>query len=195
MELAWVGLNYGGIERTETEATVQTVADIHLAYMPYSHSVLTALFAALLVWFCVEKGAGFAALGRALALGIVSHLVLDLVTHDRDIALWPGVSKATLGFGLYGVAPPVAFGVELAYGIVCWRIHRGTKALLALIVLGNLMNVSLFFRAVPGPEIWLAGHPLRIVSLVFVQIVGTLWLVGVFGGREPPLPSAGALVT
>src|SRR5262245_41689494 len=42
MELAWVGLNYLGIERTTTEATVRSVADIHLAYMPYSHSVGTA---------------------------------------------------------------------------------------------------------------------------------------------------------
>jgi hypothetical protein len=34
MELAWVGLNYVGIEQTTTEATVRSVADIHLAYMP-----------------------------------------------------------------------------------------------------------------------------------------------------------------
>ena len=34
MELAWVGLNYLGVERTTTESTVHSVADIHLAYMP-----------------------------------------------------------------------------------------------------------------------------------------------------------------
>src|SRR5258705_13873552 len=48
MELAWVGLNYLGIERTTTEATVRSVADIHLAYMPYSHSVGSAVGAAVL---------------------------------------------------------------------------------------------------------------------------------------------------
>ena len=47
MELAWVALNYLGIERTTTEATVRSVADIHLVYMPYSHSVGTAAAAAL----------------------------------------------------------------------------------------------------------------------------------------------------
>jgi len=31
MELAWVGLNYLGIERTTTEATVHSVADIEAA--------------------------------------------------------------------------------------------------------------------------------------------------------------------
>jgi hypothetical protein len=34
MELAWVLLNYLGLERTTTEPVVQSVADIHLAYMP-----------------------------------------------------------------------------------------------------------------------------------------------------------------
>jgi hypothetical protein len=42
MELAWVGLNHLGIERTATKPTVRSVADIHLAYMPYSQSVGTA---------------------------------------------------------------------------------------------------------------------------------------------------------
>ena len=40
MELAWVTLNYLGIEHTTTEPVVRSVADIHLAWMPYSHSVM-----------------------------------------------------------------------------------------------------------------------------------------------------------
>ena len=90
MELAWVGLNYLGVERTTTEPAVRSVADIHLSYMPFSHSVATAVAAALCAWLIVEKGLGRAALGRAIAIGIVSHLVLDLVTHAPDIAVWPG---------------------------------------------------------------------------------------------------------
>ena len=85
MELAWVGLNYLGIERTTTEATVRSVADVHLAYMPYSHSVGTAVGAAVLVWLTIEKGFGRTALGRAVGIGIVSHLILDLATHGHDI--------------------------------------------------------------------------------------------------------------
>src|SRR6476660_4411517 len=65
MELAWVGLNYLGIERTTTEAAVRSVADVHLAYMPYSHSVGTAVGVAVLLWLMIEKGFGRAALGRA----------------------------------------------------------------------------------------------------------------------------------
>src|SRR4029450_13176543 len=76
MELAWVGLNYLGIERTTTESTVHSVADIHLAHMPFSHSVATAAGSALLVWLFVEKGLGRRMLGRTLGICIFSHLVL-----------------------------------------------------------------------------------------------------------------------
>src|SRR4029077_2650259 len=58
MELAWVGLNYLGIERTTTEARVRSVADIHLAYMPYSHSVGIPMCAAVLAWLIIERGLG-----------------------------------------------------------------------------------------------------------------------------------------
>ena len=180
MEFAWVGLNYLGIEQTTTEPVVRSVADIHLAYMPYSHSVATPVGAALVAWLVIENGLGKAALGRAVGIGIVSHLVLDLLTHARDIVAWPGSSLPALGLGLYSYPGALAFGVELFYGVLCWWIYRGSRALLAVIVLGNLANVSLFFASVPGPEEYLAGHPLIIVTFIFVQIVTMLALVGAY---------------
>ncbi|HEY7056691.1 MAG TPA: hypothetical protein VH458_09215 [Vicinamibacterales bacterium] len=180
MELAWVGLNYGGVERTTTGPIVRTVADIHLAYMPYSHSVATGAGAALLAWLIVEKGLGHRLLGRAVAIGIVSHLILDLITHAADIALWPGVSAPKLGLGLYDRAPMWGFALEVIYGVLCWWIYRGRRSLLAVIVLGNLANITLFSAAIAGPEQYLAGRPLLIVTFVFVQIVTMLMLVGLF---------------
>ena len=190
MELAWVGLNYLGIERTTTEATVHSVADIHLSYMPYSHSVAIPVCAAVLVWLIIEKGFGRAALGRAIGLGIVSHLILDLATHAHDIVLWPGRSTPKLGLGLYEAAPMAAFIVEFVYGIFCWYVYRGGVGLLALISLGNLANLSFFSPAIPGPEEYLADRPMLLVTVVFVQIVVSLVLVGVLARRDTTLPSA-----
>jgi membrane-bound metal-dependent hydrolase YbcI (DUF457 family) len=186
MELAWVGLNYLGVERTTTEAAVHSVADVHLAYMPYSHSVGTAVAVAVLAWLIIEKGFGRAALGRAVSLGIVSHLVLDLATHGHDIVLWPGLSTPRLGLGLYEAAPIVAFIVEFVYGIVCWYVYRGGPGLLALVALGNLANLSFLSPAIPGPEEYLAGHPMLLVTVIFAQIVVTLVLVGVLARRDTP---------
>ncbi len=190
MELAWVGLNYLGVERTTTESQVRSVADIHLAYMPFSHSVATAAGAALLAWLFVEKGLGRPLLGRAIGIGIASHLVLDLVTHARDITLWPG-SNVALGLGLYDRAPMWGFALEMVYGVVCWSVYRGSRPLLAMIVLGNLANITLFSAAIPGPEGFLAGHPLMIVTVIFVQIVTTLALVNVLAARPVDTSVAG----
>ncbi len=195
MELAWVGLNYLGIERTTTSATVDSVADIHLVYMPYSHSVGTAVGAALLAWVIIEKGFGRAALGRAVGLGIVSHLILDLATHGHDIVLWPGWVTPKLGLGLYDRAPLAAFVVEFLYGIVCWRVYRGGPGLLAFVSIGNLANLSFLSPAIPGPEQYLAGRPTLVVSVIFVQIVVSLVLVGVLARParlEPGLARAAA---
>ena len=184
MELAWVGFNYLGIERTTTNQTVRSVADIHLAHMPYSHSVGTAICAALLAWLILEKAFKRALLGRAIGLGIVSHLVLDLATHGHDIVLWPGLATPKLGLGLYTAAPMAAFFVELIYGVFCWYSYRGGPGLLAFITMGNLANLSIMSPDIPGPEQYLAGHPLLVVTFIFVQIVVSLVLIGVLARRH-----------
>jgi hypothetical protein len=183
MELAWVALNYLGIERTTTEPVVRSVADIHLAYMPYSHSVATGVGGALVAWLVVEYGFGRPVLGRVIGIGIVSHLLLDLITHAPDVALWPGLSSPKIGLGLYDRAPMWAFALELVYGALCWWVYRGSGSLLSAIVLGNLANITLFSAAIPGPEQYLAGHPLLIVTFVFAQIVIMLMLVGMLAKR------------
>jgi len=193
MELAWVGFNYLGIERTTTDTPVRSVADIHLTYMPFSHSVATAAGAALLAWIVIERGFGRPLLARAIGIGIFSHLVLDVLTHARDIALWPGSPLPALGMGLYDRAPMWGFALEMAYGVLCWGVFRGRRPLLAMIVLGNLANITLFSAAIPGPERYLAGRPLAVVTLVFVQIVVTLALIKVLATRRDTSPAGEAV--
>lgn len=187
MELVWIVLTYLGIEYTTTETTVRSVADIHLTYMPYSHSVGTAVGVALLVWLVLEKGFRQKALGRAIGLGIVSHLILDLAVHGHDIVLWPGLATPKLGLGLNDSAPFAVFLVELAYGIFCWYVYRGGLGLLLLVGLGNLANLTLLSTGLNGPEQYLVGRPLLLVSLIAIQVVATLTLVGFLAHRRPAI--------
>ena len=188
MEILWVGLNLAGVERTTTEPTVRSVADIHLAFMPYSHSVASAIVLAALAWGVASLGFRRPRLGVAVGLGVLSHLVLDLVTHARDIALAPGLDGVKLGLGLYSAFPIGAFVLELIYGALCWWVSRGGGALLAVILLFNVANLSLLSPAVPGPESLLANRPTAIVLVILAQIVVTLVLVGRYSGR--PVPAA-----
>jgi hypothetical protein len=132
----------------------------------------------------VAKGLHRPLLGAALGVGIVSHVLLDLVVHARDIQLAPGLLEPKLGLGLYQSAPLIAFMLEFGFGIWCWWYYRGSRALLAVIVVFNLANLSFFTSRMVGPEAMLAGRPALIVTAILLQIVVTLTLVGVFASRQ-----------
>jgi hypothetical protein len=194
MELLWVVLNYLGVERTTTSTAVRYVGDIQLAYMPFSHSVVTMLGVAAAVWTLAAL-AGRPRLGVALGLGVASHLVLDLVTHDGDIVLAPFVDGPGVGSYLYSRRPAAAFLLELGYGAFCWRVYRGGRLLLGVIVGFNLANASLFFSALPGPERWLAGRPVLLTTVILAQIVVTLIAVGWAAPRSAARGGGGAVTS
>jgi hypothetical protein len=140
----------------------------------------------------MAKGFGREKLGAAVGIGIASHLVLDLLTHQPDLQLAPFLSEPRLGLGIYSSAPLAAFAFELGFGIWCWWYYGGGKALLAAIVLFNVANISMFVAAIPGPETWLAHRPTLITTLIFAQIVATLALVGYLARAKGPAATAPA---
>jgi len=111
--------------------------------------------------------------------GLVSHIVLDLATHVRDIALAPGIESPKFGAGLCRV-PLLVLGVETIYGVWCWWVFRGSKALLAIIVGLNLAALSFYAPAIHGPEQLLAGHPKIFAAAIGVHIIVGLVTVGYF---------------
>ncbi len=183
MELLWVVFNYLGIEYSTTEATVSSVLDVHLTHMPYSHSILSTLIVASIAWLVISKWFNKPKIAIATSIAIISHVVLDLLTHSQDIVLAPFMETAKLGLGLYAV-PLLAFVAETLYGILCWWIYKGSMLLLALIVGFNLANFTFFSTTVIGPEALLANQPLVLTSVVFFQIVTTLTLVGLLSHRD-----------
>jgi hypothetical protein len=179
-EFLWVAFNYLGLERTTTNDAIRYVGDIHLAYIPWSHSIASGAGAAALAWLVLAKGLRRPVAGAAVGIAIASHVALDLLVHAPDIQLAPGLPTPLLGSGLYPNAPLAAFALEFAFGLWCWRYYRGSPALFGVIVVFNLANVSFFTAAVTGPEVALAHHPVVIVTTILLQIVLTLSLVGVF---------------
>lgn len=179
MELLWVVLNFIGLERTTTDREVRYVGNIHLSEMPYSHSVVTMSGAAIMSWLVLSQVFSRQDIGTAFGLGIVSHLTLDLITHDRDIPLAPFIKGPKFGLGLYARLPVPAFFLEIGYGLLCWSIYGGSWLLLATIILLNLANLSMFFKTISGIERIMANKPRLITSVIFLQIVITLILVGV----------------
>jgi membrane-bound metal-dependent hydrolase YbcI (DUF457 family) len=179
VEILWVLFNYLGIEQTSTDAIVNSVGEIHLEYMPYSHSLASSLGFALVAWFIIGKVYKHRTAAVAISFGILSHIILDVLTHTQDISIIPFFQQQQVGLGLYAI-PLVAFFVETAYGLFCWWVFRGGKALLATILIFNMANITFFSTALKGPEALMANHPMWIVSAVALQIIITLVLVGLF---------------
>ena len=179
IEGLWVILNFFGIEKTTTQNRVDSVSDVHLEYMPFSHSIGSTVVLALGSWILFTFGFKALNTGIAVALGICSHLALDLISHARDIVVIPFWAKRKFGLGLYE-RPPAAFAFETIYGIFCWWVYKGSAALFWIIVMFNLANASFFVKMIPGPERLMANKPSLIVGIVSVQIIVTAVLVGVF---------------
>jgi len=179
IEILWVVLNFLGIEKTSTEKTVESVSDVHLEHMPFSHSVVSTVVLALGALILITLAFNRVDVAIAVALGICSHLVLDLISHARDIVLLPFRAKRKFGLGLYE-KPPVAFAFETIYGIFCWWVYGGSATLFWIIVIFNLANASFFIKAIPGPERLMAGRPAWITGIGAVQIIVTAVLVGLF---------------
>jgi hypothetical protein len=173
-----VALNLIDVEITKTDATVTSVQNIHLIHMPWSHSIATTATLAILSWSLIRFVLGKPRTAIAVALGIASHLLLDLVTHSPDIAIAPGVSMHKLGAGFYGSLPILAFLLELGFGILCWRLYRGSRWLLLVITAFNVANLSMFLPQIVGIEAVFAGRETALTLVILAQIVVTLVVVG-----------------
>lgn len=168
IELLWVVFVWAGIEHVRYTADA-----VHLDFLPYSHSLATTAAVALLGWLFYRYGRRQPALAAAVALGVISHVALDFIHHEPDIALLPMAGGPRFGLNLQGWALADLI-VEVLFGVVCWFIFGGSRALLIAIVALNLANIPLMFPR-PGTGTMLAEHPAVLPTVILVQILLT-WL-------------------
>lgn len=126
-DLAWPVLVLAGIERFEIRPGVTAFTPLDFVHYPYSHSlVMLAAWGALL-------GAGYAMARKAgwrvallLAALVVSHWVLDFVSHRPDMPLAPGDSPK-VGLGLWNSVPATLIVEGSAFAACVWLYVRATR--------------------------------------------------------------------
>lgn len=180
IEFIWVGLNFIGVEKTSTEATVNYVGDIHLYHMPFSHSIFSSVLLSAAAFFLVKYLFKDFKLAMVISLAVVSHIILDIFVHAKDIQLSYISTDPKLGLQLYNLFPYLAFAAEFAYGILCWYYFKGSAKLLLVIVGFNLANFTIFSPDIVGLESFFVHKPNLLVLLVLIQIILTLYLINRF---------------
>jgi membrane-bound metal-dependent hydrolase YbcI (DUF457 family) len=156
-DLVWPALVIAGIEHVEVQAAATAFTPLNFVSYPYSHSLV-----ALCVWALAFAGV-YVALTRAaasaaatIALLVLSHWVLDVVTHRPDMPLTPW-SGARLGLGLWNsVAGTIAVeSAMFAAGVLLYvrtapaRTRGRTIGLWALVAVLVLIYVGNAFGPLP----------------------------------------------
>ncbi len=190
VDLLWPTLLLLGLERVEVSPGITRVTPLDFVSYPISHSLL-----AVVLWGALFAGvhhvARRSAAGAAILFGaVVSHWLLDLLTHRPDLPLLPG-SGPKVGLGLWGSLPGT-LAVELALfaaGVALYvratrpRDRAGTWALAGLVAfLLAVYAANLFGGAPPDSKaIAWAGH---------AQWLLVLWAWAVDRHRVPAVVSA-----
>src|SRR5262245_50515045 len=174
-DLLWPVFLLLGLEQVAIEPGITAMTPLNFISYPYSHSLVM-----LCVWG-VALGAIYVALARAriataivLALLVVSHWVLDVVTHRPDMPVTPGGSQR-LGLGLWNSIPATiavevamfAAGVWICVGAAAPRTRGrriGLWALVAFLLIAYAGNIL-------GPP------PPSVTALAWFAIIGSLVLL------------------
>lgn len=178
-DLVWPLLVLAGVEAVEVRPGDTRFTPLEFVRYPYSHSLLAvAVWAAALgVAALAGKARGRTALVAALL--VVSHWVLDALTHRPDLPLWPGGS-ARVGLGLWNsVAGTLAVEVALfAGGVALYaaatsaRDRRGALGLWGLVGFLALAYVAAAFGP-PPPD----GRAVATTALAMWLLVLWAWWV------------------
>ena len=127
IDLLWPTLLLLGVERVAIAPGNTVVTPLDFEHYPFSHSLLAvAGWAALLAGASLALGKGRRVAG-ALAALVISHWLLDALTHRPDLPLAP-LGDARVGLGLWNSLPATLF-VEMA--LFCagvWLYARATRA-------------------------------------------------------------------
>lgn len=170
MEILWVFFNYLGIEHFSVVNGL-----VHLDYLPYSHSIFSGLIVSILCFLVVNFILKDNKLAVAISLGIISHILIDIFFHEKDIQLTPFSSSPVFGLGILKI-PLFNFILEILYGLFCWWYYNGSRKLLLTIIGFNLINLPFMFARGYILTIFVR-IPALLPSVILFQILITWYFI------------------
>jgi hypothetical protein len=174
VDLLWPSLLLLGIEKVEITPGITRVTPLDFTDYPITHSLIATLLWATLfaaAYFLLRKyPKGAWVCGAA----VISHWVLDLLSHRPDLPLVPG-GATRVGLGLWNSLPATLL-VELGIFVIgVWLYIRSTRPLdrtgtIALWSLVGFLSV-IYFSNIFGPP------PPSVIAIAVVGHAGWLLVI------------------
>lgn len=112
LDYVWATFVLLGIEKLRVVPNFTAGSSLDAYYMPYSHSLVAALGWSVLSVVIYRAGCRAKSSAALLvSLAVLSHWMLDLIAHARDLPIYADNWK--LGLGLWNYRVP-EFGLEVA---------------------------------------------------------------------------------
>lgn len=190
LDLLWPLFLAGGIEVVRIQPGITAFTPADFEYYPWSHSLLMAVGWGTLGALLARR-AGTSRASLVIFALVVSHWVLDWVTHRPDMPLWPGGPKEGLGLWYSIPATIIVEGAMLGIGIAIYlRVAPAA---------GPWGTVAFWSFIVVTTAIWLSGPfsppPPGVGAIATVGIVGgavlvmwAAWIDRTRRSARPPAP-------
>lgn len=163
LDLIWPPLLLLGLERVRVDPGNTPFTPLAFDSYPWSHSLAMVLLWSLLAGLGARAIYKDTEAGVVVGLLVLSHWVLDAISHRPDMPLWPGATSPRLGLGLWNSIP------------------------LTLLVEGAMWAAGLLVYLRATRPLDRSG---QVVFWSLVALCTVMWAAGPF---SPPPPGAGAV--
>jgi hypothetical protein len=182
-DILWPVLVALGVERVEILPGATAMTPLDFISYPYSHSLILLILWGVAFGFAVRhKDPRAFAVVSAL---VVSHWVLDVVTHRPDMPLFPGGPK--VGLGLWNSVPGTVILEVAMYLAGAWIYLQATRPRNAggrwgmLVLLSTLLLIYIgdAMSRVPPPNV----NAIVVVGMA-ASVIFTAWAVWADRNRD-----------
>jgi len=173
LDCLWAPFVLLGIEKMRVVPGITATNALDLYYMPYTHSLIGALFwsaVAFALYKVGRRNPASNAVALLVGFAVFSHWLLDLIVHRPDLAIYDDTFK--VGFGLWNYRTAeygLEIGILLVGAIVYVTRNRAISRRIGVIiftaVLVLIQTANTFMRRPPSSD-----RTFAITALVFYTV-------------------------
>jgi len=177
LDFLWAPFVLLGIEKVRFVPGITATNALDLYYMPYTHSLIGAVFWSAAAFAIYKIGwRNIASNSAALLVGfaVFSHWLLDLIVHRPDLPIYDDTLK--VGFGLWNYRG-IEFVLEIGFlliGAVLYLKRNGAIArkigiIIFVAALVLIQTSNTFLRQPPSSD-----HAFAITALIFYTVFAVI---------------------